>query len=86
MENVNRNEKAIVRVIEGVLFTMLGIFCLAFPQPESAVTLGSVAVSAKDLLGLAYIITGFVFGHWPAVQFVRPRSMNYKANNKVAAA
>ena len=86
MENVNKNEMAVVRMVEAVLFTMLGIFCLAYPEQGPAVTIGSVPVMAKDLLGVAYIVTGYAFGRWPVVHFIRPRSMEYKGNSRIMEA
>ena len=87
MENKYMEHKMILKRLESVLFLMLGIFCLAFKtEALPTLSLGPVPVSAKDLLGLAYIITGYVFGRWPSVHFVRPRSMEPAKNNKVLTA
>ena len=76
MENKFMDNKAIIRKVEAILFIMLGIFCLAFKtEALPTITIGSAALSAKDLLGLAYIFTGYFFAHWPSVHFVRPSSM-----------
>lgn len=73
-------------MIEGVLFIMLGIFCLAYRQADApSLMINGMAVQAKDILGLVYIAIGYVCGNWPAVDFNRPLSMKH-SHHKVAAA
>jgi len=87
MEHKYIDHKAFLNMIEGVLFILLGVFCLAYKvQCPAVFNLGSVAFSGKDLLGMAYILAGFFIGHWPVVHFVRPLTMEHKENHKVLAA
>lgn len=87
MENKYMNHKAFESMIEGVLFVMLGIFCLAYRQEGApALTVSSMAVQAKDVLGLVYIAIGYFCGCWPTVDFNRPFSMEHKDHHKIVAA
>lgn len=87
MKNQYMDHKSLVSIIEAVLFTMLGIFCLAYKAQSPAVfSAGSVAFTGRDLLGITYIMAGFFFGHWPIVHFVRPLSTFHEEKHKTIAA
>lgn len=86
MENRYLDHKAFLNTMEGVLFIMLGIFCLAWQQQGvPALSIGNVAVTAKDILGVIYIVVGYCCGNWPVVHFNRPFSMEHKHHHILAA-
>lgn len=87
MKNTYMEHKNFVEMVEGLLFMMLGIFCLAYRQEGApALTMGTMSLQAKDVLGLIYIGIGFCIGNWPAVHFNRPLSMEHNDSHKILAA
>ncbi len=87
MELKYNDHKAFESMIEGVLFILLGIFCLAWRQESApALMISGMEIQAKDILGLIYIAIGYFCGNWPAVDFNRPLSMEHDQHHKMVAA